>query len=136
MKLVSNWPRDFLAQRASSAIAREMPDGAYYLAGYAVELALNARIAKGTQRHDFPDRNSVNASHTHNLNELVTAAKLKIERLARAKLDPIFNNNWDLVQQWSEQSRYQRHSADIAEALIHAISDRKHGVMAWIRTYW
>jgi HEPN domain-containing protein len=29
--------------------------GAYYLAGYAVECALKACIAKGTERHEFPD---------------------------------------------------------------------------------
>jgi HEPN domain-containing protein len=32
------------------------PDGAYYLAGYAVECALKACIAKATQRHEFPDK--------------------------------------------------------------------------------
>jgi len=31
-------------------------DGAYYLAGYAVECALKACIAKGTQRFEFPDK--------------------------------------------------------------------------------
>lgn len=42
-------------------------DGAYYLAGYAVECALKACIARGTQRHEFPDKKTVDASHTHNL---------------------------------------------------------------------
>jgi HEPN domain-containing protein len=31
-------------------------DGAYYLAGYAVECALKAGIAKETRRHQFPDK--------------------------------------------------------------------------------
>jgi hypothetical protein len=48
-----------------------LPDGAYYLAGYSVECALKACIAKTTQRHDFPDKKSVDASHTHNLRDLV-----------------------------------------------------------------
>jgi hypothetical protein len=30
--------------------------GAYYLAGYAVEFALKACIAKLTNQHDFPDK--------------------------------------------------------------------------------
>lgn len=34
-----------------------MPDGAYYLAGYAIECALKACIAKLTAQHDFPDKN-------------------------------------------------------------------------------
>jgi hypothetical protein len=31
-------------------------EGAYYLAGYAVECALKACISKQTERHEFPDR--------------------------------------------------------------------------------
>jgi HEPN domain-containing protein len=31
-------------------------DGAYYLAGYAVECAIKACVAKKTQRYDFPDK--------------------------------------------------------------------------------
>jgi len=31
-------------------------DGAYYLAGYAVECAIKACIAKGTRRYEFPDK--------------------------------------------------------------------------------
>ena len=42
-----------------------MPDGAYYLAGYAVECALKACIAKLTDRHDFPDKNFAAKCFTH-----------------------------------------------------------------------
>lgn len=31
-----------------------LPDGAYYLAGYAVECALKACISRQTRQHDFP----------------------------------------------------------------------------------
>ena len=34
-------------------------DGAYYLAGFPVECALKARIAKGTRQCEFPERNKV-----------------------------------------------------------------------------
>jgi len=34
-------------------------DGSYYLAGYAVECALKACIAKGTRRFEFPDKKKV-----------------------------------------------------------------------------
>jgi HEPN domain len=46
-------------------------DGAYYLAGYAVECALKACIAKETQRGEFPDKDRVISSHTHKLLNLV-----------------------------------------------------------------
>ncbi len=112
------------------------PDGAYYLAGYAVECALKACIARGTQRHEFPDKKIVDASHTHNLRDLIKVANLELARLEEAKRDPLFRNHWDLVQQWSEHSRYRRHGSEMAQALVIAIGDRKHGVIAWIRRHW
>jgi HEPN domain-containing protein len=65
-------------------------DGAYYLAGYAVECTLKACIARGTQRHEFPDKKTVDASHTHNLRDLIKVANLEFERLEEAKRDPLF----------------------------------------------
>jgi HEPN domain-containing protein len=108
------------------------PDGAYYLAGYAVECALKACIARGTQRYEFPDKKSVDASHTHNLRDLIKIANLELVHLEEAKRDSAFRSNWDLVQQWSEHSRYRRHDSGLAKALVEAIGDRKHGVMVWI----
>ena len=37
-------------------------DGAYYLAGYAVECGLKACIAKATKRYDFPEKKSVESA--------------------------------------------------------------------------
>src|SRR5271157_3191242 len=51
-------------------------DGAYYLAGYAVECALKACIAKGTGRGEFPDKKKVDSSHSHNLRDLIKVAGL------------------------------------------------------------
>jgi HEPN domain-containing protein len=39
-------------KEAKALLAAELPDGTYYLAGYAVECALKACIAKMTQQHD------------------------------------------------------------------------------------
>jgi HEPN domain-containing protein len=111
-------------------------DGAYYLAGYAVECALKACIAKGTQRHDFPHRRKVEASHSHNLRDLVKVAGLEDARLGRASEDPSFRTNWEVAQAWSEQSRYRRHRTEDARALLEAVGDNRHGVMAWIKLHW
>jgi HEPN domain-containing protein len=107
-------------------------DGAYYLAGYAVECGLKACIAKATKRYDFPEKKSVESSYTHNLKDLVKAAKLDLTRLEEAKRDPIFRNYWDRVQEWSEQSRYGRFGSKTASSLLKAIGDQTHGVRAWI----
>lgn len=111
-------------------------DGAYYLAGYAVECALKACISRRTRRYEFPDRKRVDASHSHNLRELVKVAELEASRLDRAGKDPDFRNNWDIAQSWSEQSRYQKHRPESAKALLDAVSDRQHGVIAWIKLHW
>jgi hypothetical protein len=89
-------------------------DGAYYLAGYAVECALKACIAKETRRYEFPDKKRVLDSYTHNLKELVGLAKLEESRRERARKDPAFEDNWKVVQDWSELSRYQRYGPDAA----------------------
>ena len=113
-----------------------LPDGAYYLAGYAVECALKACIAKETQRYEFPEKKRVDASYTHNFKELVRVAELRDELQAAAKADPLFQNYWNDVQEWSEQSRYDNHSVESARALLEAIGDRNHGVMKWVKLYW
>ncbi len=53
--------------------------GAYYLAGYAVECALKACIAKGVQRYDFPDKSLAQESYSHDLDKLIKLAKLNSE---------------------------------------------------------
>ncbi|MGD0616750.1 MAG: hypothetical protein ABSB67_03725 [Bryobacteraceae bacterium] len=58
-------------REAGALMKHRLTDGAYYLAGYAVECALKACIAKKTQRHEFPDKRRVDASHTHNLIQLL-----------------------------------------------------------------
>jgi HEPN domain-containing protein len=113
-----------------------LPDGAYYLAGYAVECALKACIAKETQRYEFPDKKRVNSSHTHDLNELVRVAELQSLLRTAVNGDPLLLEYWDVVQSWSEQSRYVRHSAESAQALIEAVGDREHGVIKWVKHYW
>ena len=120
---------------AKALIRLGLPDGAYYLAGYAIECALKACIAKATQRHDFPERKKVVASPTHDFRELVKLANLEDLLRPAVKEDPLFGENWELVQLWSEQSRYARHSPESARALVEAIGNRNHGVIKWVMRY-
>src|SRR3954452_8962009 len=119
-------------REAAGLLQLELFDGAYYLAGYAVECALKACIAKGTQLHEFPDRKKVEASHSHNLRELMKVAGLESERVTQAGRDAEFGSNWDIVKDWSEQSRYRTNAREPASSLFAAITDESHGVMLWI----
>jgi HEPN domain-containing protein len=122
-------------KEAKSLLQAGLSDGAYYLAGYAVECALKACIAKATRRSEFPDKRKADDSYSHNLKQLVRVASLDAH-LSEATLDPEFKNNWDVTQAWSEQSRYGRHRRESAEALLEAVSNGRHGVIAWIKLHW
>jgi hypothetical protein len=113
-----------------------MADGAYYLAGYAVERGLKACIAKETKRYEFPDKKRVDSSYKHDLEELIKVAGLERILAERCKSIPEFRINWEAVRSWSEQSRYQRHQPLKADQLITAVSDSRNGVIRWIKVHW
>ncbi|HEY3134596.1 MAG TPA: HEPN domain-containing protein, partial [Blastocatellia bacterium] len=123
-------------QEAKSLMASGHYAGAYYLAGYVVECALKACIAKETRRHDFPDKNKVNASWTHQLTRLVDTAGLSASLDAEGSSDPKFAWCWGVVKEWTEESRYTIVQEKKAGDLLTAISDRNHGVLMWLRRYW
>jgi HEPN domain-containing protein len=122
-------------KEAAALLKLGLPDGAYYLAGYSVECALKACIAKPTRRSEFPDKKRADSSYSHNLRELIRVAGLD-EAFKGKIVDVDFRGNWRVVQYWSEQSRYQRHSLESARALLMAITDKRHGVFTWIKAVW
>jgi hypothetical protein len=93
-------------------------------------------IAKGAQRYEFPDKQKVVSSYVHDLKDLVKVAGLERARIEHAKQDQDFRKRWDVVQAWSEQSRYQRHRPEAAKTLLEAVGDRRHGVISWIKPQW
>jgi hypothetical protein len=129
-------------KESKALLAAELPNGAYYLAGYAVECALKACIAKRTQQHDFPDKRLADKSYTHDVEKLLDAAGLS-ELL---KKDLVGNEelelDWETVREWSEQSRYDFFDGNptgglaVAQMLIDAVESEKGGVLRWIRQSW
>jgi HEPN domain-containing protein len=121
---------------AGVLLAQGKYDGAYYLAGYAVECGLKACIAKLTKAEDFPDKQFAQKCYTHDLRELLALAGLTAQRDADAQADPDLFKNWQVVKDWSESSRYARKSKDDAQRLYDAITDAAHGVLPWVKRYW
>lgn len=111
-------------------------DGAYYLAGYAVECALKACIAKQTKRYDFPNKRIAIDSYTHDLNQLIRVAGLQAALATEIRRDANFEVNWAIVKDWNEESRYERHDAAAARGLYLAIADTRHGVLKWLKRHW
>jgi hypothetical protein len=122
-------------REAKLLLSADAPDGAYYLAGYAVESALKACIARKTRRYDFPQKDTVNLSYSHDMKTLLIPAGLDLDHQA-AMRSPDFARNWKTVAQWKAESRYANHSVQEAQKLLGAIVDRRSGVLQWIKLYW
>lgn len=122
-------------REARSLCRAGLYDGAYYLAGYAVECALKACIARRTRRHDFPDKKIVDASYTHNLTDLLRVAGLQPQLATSMQEDRALEVNWTVVKDWNVATRYERRARQQASDLIKAISGQ-HGVLQWVRQHW
>ena len=112
-------------------------EGSYYLAGYSVECALKACIARQIRVHDFPDRKLVKDVFTHNLQTLIRLAGLETELRATEQSNSDFGDNWRVVKDWSEEVRYETNVEDqVAKDLYLAITHRRNGVLTWLKKYW
>ena len=122
---------------AQALLAAGFPAGAYYLAGYAIECAIKSCIAKNVQQYDFPDKERVNQSYSHNLIQLIRAANLEDEfRDARSTVQAL-DDFWRTVKDWSESVRYDS-TITMASAtnLLTAITDSANGVLPWLMQRW
>ncbi len=123
-------------QESKALLAAGFPEGAYYLAGYAVECALKACIAKKTQLHDFPVKGS-HKFYSHDLEDLVGFAELQLELAGALSANPPMDANWTIVKDWSEEARYESgRTIQDAMALVTAIEDQTGGLLPWLRQRW
>ena len=127
-----------LRQREARALLKAgYGAGAYYLAGYSVECALKACIAKQTRRHDFPDRKLAQKAHVHSLEQLLGLTGLNRDSRKAMDLNSELELNWALVKDWNETSRYESDiSVQAARDLLSACTARKNGVLPWIHSRW
>jgi HEPN domain-containing protein len=123
-------------EEAALLLANGKSEGAYYLSGYAIECALKACIARKTQQYDFPDKEAVNQSYTHDLSQLIKAAGLEVELDQKRAADGNFETNWAVVKDWSEKDRYRKQTAQKAQDLYSAITDATNGVLQWVMQHW
>lgn len=113
-------------------------EGSYYLAGYAIECALKACIAKQTKLHDFPPpRKVVEAVYTHDLDKLMSSSGLRPDLEAASAADRKLAHHWSEVRNWSEEMRYDLSITEpMARDMYTAVADGTHGVMTWLTKYW
>lgn len=122
---------------ALGLLSLKMYDGAYYLAGYAVECALKSCIAGKTLAEEFPPSPDITKGYyTHNLTALVGHAGLDRALQQDTASDAVLDGHWSVVKKWTEHSRYDRKTRDEADELINAVTDADHGVLPWIKARW
>jgi HEPN domain-containing protein len=111
--------------------------GAYYLAGYSIECALKACVAKQVKRHDFPDKKLAIEAWQHELEKLVKLAGFALDFEKDRKTDQNLEVNWAIVKDWSESSRYDLEITEVkARDFYNACTARGHGILSWIKKRW
>ena len=91
---------DVRIDEAMVLLAQGKYDGAYYLAGYAVECGLKACIARQFAADVIPDKGFVNNIYKHEFKTLVGLAGLTAELKTAQDRDPSFASSWAIVSQW------------------------------------
>jgi HEPN domain-containing protein len=80
-------------------------DGAFYLSGYAVELALKARICRTLKWREFPQSGrefeDFRSLRTHNLEVLLKFSGVEERVTAKRAAE------WSVVADWDPEKRYQ-----------------------------
>ncbi|GAB4289640.1 MAG: hypothetical protein Kow0090_02470 [Myxococcota bacterium] len=117
-----------------------MYDGARYLAGYVVELALKAKICFLLELSEYPDAGNLKtAFRTHSYDDLIKLAGLETKLKQEQKENKNFGTNWDILTKWTPDYRYKpvgsQTKAEL-EKTIKALENPKSGVFRWIKRNW
>ena len=114
-------------------------DGAYYLAGYVIECALKACIARQFRVATIPEPRLVADIYRrgHELAALARLAGLELAITAETRRDAQFGACWLTVQGWTVDSRYQAGRTRLeAQNLYDSVADPGHGVLRWLQQHW
>lgn len=124
-------------REAEALYAAGLYDGAAYLAGYAVETALKARICRVLGMADYPSTGPLRPVYAvHDLDQLMLLAGLR-PRLDLANMALL--GNWSAAQRWRPEWRYTRpgtYDQQYALNILNAIRDPETGILRWIAKYW
>jgi hypothetical protein len=124
-------------RHAKALLDAELYSGAYYICGYAVECALKACICSRTNQFDFYAHPEIaRKAWSQKFANLIDVSGLKEEFEAARLDDSVLDIHWKDVENWSEDSRYERSLQEDAQALYSAMSDPVHGVLACIKRFW
>lgn len=131
---------------ARSLLSSGHSDGAFYLAGYAVELALKWKVCQNFEipnlfGADTPDIFGVSilkkSVHTHDLRVLMLYSGLwKKFDAGKSTNHTLYLANSLLFGTWSEKCRYEKcgfTETDNVENLLTLLEDADQGLIEWIK---
>lgn len=122
---------------AECLIKAACSDGAYYLAGYSIELLLKARICKTFTISDFYLFNRARQEvykpfKSHEYDQLLMFSGLYTNFNEEILKNQSLKKHWSLVRVWSDKSRYNSGKTQV-EVQNFLISVRE--VSLWIRKH-
>jgi len=127
-------------QEAKVLFDKGLYDGACYLAGYVVELALKARICKILDLVEYPQSGEISrAFKTHRYDDLLILSGLERKFNDARGTNSSLHANWSLLRKWTEDIRYHpigSKSKKDAEYVINALDNPEDGVFTWIKKRW
>jgi HEPN domain-containing protein len=121
------------AEEAAVLASNGKEEGAYYLAGFAIECALKACIAKKTKPNQYPPKNS-GPYYDHDLDVLLKLADLQGELDNESKRRPDFGKHWETVHDWSVEKRYEASGLNGSEMAVAV--NAADGVLRWLKQHW
>lgn len=112
---------------AKALLAANHYSGAYYLAGYAVELGLKAVLTSELTSHAMPNKFEVADAHIHDLRKLARQGALN------PASEPAISVSWNVVvSDWGPESRYRFSGQVAAEQMVEAAEE----VLTWLTRLW
>jgi HEPN domain-containing protein len=117
-------------REAEALYKAHLYDGSVYLAGYAVELALKARICRILHVKEYPLTGELGrAFKVHSLDQLKVLAGLSAE--IDVKKNKELFDNWSKAVEWDPEQRYEapgRYNAGSAKAILDGLIAKPNGV--------
>jgi hypothetical protein len=107
-------------QDAQALLRAKRFDGAWYLCGYAVELALKARICRTLKWSGFPDSGQdfagMQSVKTHDLKILLRFSGIESRVLTKHR------GEWEVVVTWNPEIRYKANLLTTAEEAANMVT--------------
>lgn len=128
---------DLRRREAQALLAAGLFDGACYLCGYILELALKAAVCKNLKLAEYPPIKLAKTFKTHALDELLLLAGLQQAFEDEGNRNHDFAANWTLVSSFGPDDRYSSgRTLQDAERLLEAVNAPQDGVLQWLTRQW